>query len=297
MRLSALAAKPKSQSRSGTSKLPAKPSRIEQARRSGVDVAADTYAYTAGFNSFSAIIPPWAHDGGDKKLIERLKDPTLRARIRKEMETPSSDWNNEWQQVTGPESFIVGAVQNPKLLPLQGKTIAEIARIWNKDPIDTVFDLLIEDEAFTQVALFIMSEPDVVLGLQQPWVSVCNDSQGASPDGILGKEHPHPRAYGAFPHILHKYVHDEKKLTLEDAIRKFTALPAQRMRFAGRGVLKAGMWADVVVFDPDTIHDLATFDAPNQLSEGMRFVLVNGVPVIEEGKMTNALPGKVLDRH
>lgn len=270
--------------------------RIEAARRSGVDVAADTYAYTAGFNSFSAIIPPWAHDGGDKKLIERLKDPAMRARIRKEMETPSGDWNNEWQQVTGPESFLVGAVQNPKLLPLQGKTIAEIARIWNKDPIDTVFDLLIEDEAFTQVALFVMSEPDVVLGLQQPWVSICNDSQGTATDGILGKEHPHPRAYGAFPHILHKYVHEDKKLTLEDAIRKFSALPAQRMRFADRGVLKSGMWADVVVFDPDTVRDLATFDAPNQLSVGMRFVLVNGVPVIEEGKMTNALPGKVLDR-
>jgi dihydroorotase/N-acyl-D-amino-acid deacylase len=142
-----------------------------------------------------------------------------------------------------------------------------------------------------------MSEPDVVLGLQQPWVSVCNDSQGTGPEGILGKEHPHPRAYGAFPRILHKYVHEEKKLTLEDAIRKFSALPAQRMRFADRGVLKAGMWADIVVFDPETIRDLATFDAPNQLSEGMRFVLVNGVPVIEEGKMTNALPGKVLDRH
>jgi dihydroorotase/N-acyl-D-amino-acid deacylase len=270
--------------------------RIEAARKSGVDVAADTYAYTAAFNSFSAIIPPWAHDGGDKKLVERLKDPAMRARIRKEMETPGGSWDNEWQEVTGPESFIVGAVQNPKLLPLQGKTIAEIAKIWNKDPIDTAFDLLIEDEAFTQVALFIMSEPDVVLGLQQPWVSICNDSQGASPDGVLGQEHPHPRAYGTFPHILRKYVHDEKKLTLEDAIRKFSALPAQRMRLADRGVLKTGMWADIVVFDPETIRDLATFDAPNQLSQGMRFVLVNGVPVIEEGKTTNALPGKVLGR-
>jgi N-acyl-D-amino-acid deacylase len=271
--------------------------RIEDARRSGVDVAADTYAYTAGANTFSAIIPPWAHDGGDKKLIERLKDPAMRARIRTEMESASGDWNNEWQQVTGPESFLVGAVQNPKLLPLQGKTIAQIARIWNKDPIDTVFDLLVQDEAFTQVALFVMSEPDVVLALQQPWVSVCNDSQGTAPDGLLGKEHPHPRAYGAFPHILRTYVRDEKKLTLEDAIRKFTALPAERMRFPDRGVLKLGMWADAVVFDPDAIHDVATYDSPNQLSVGMRFVLVNGVPVIEEGKMTNALPGKVLDRH
>jgi N-acyl-D-amino-acid deacylase len=218
----------------------------------------------------------------------------MRARIRKEMETPSSDWNNEWQEVEGPQSFMVGAVQNPKLMPLQGKTIAEIAKIWNKDPIDTVFDLLIEDQAFTSVAYFIMSEPDVALGLEQPWVSICNDSQGTGPDGLLGKQHPHPRAYGTFPRVLRKYVRDEKKLTLEDAIRKFSALPAQRMRLADRGVLKAGMWADVVVFNPETIHDVATFEKPNQLSEGMRFVLVNGVPVIDEGKMTSALPGKVI---
>ncbi len=270
--------------------------RIEKARQAGIDVAADTYAYPAGFNSFSAVIPPWAHDGGDAKLIERLKDPAMRARIRKEMETPSKDWNNEWLQVTGPESFLIGAVQNPRLLPIQGKTIAEIAKLWNKDPIDTVFDILVEDQAFTQAAIFVMSESDVTLALQQPWTSVCNDSQGTAPDGLLGKEHPHPRAYGAFPHILRKYVREEKKLTLEDAIRKFTALPAARMRFADRGVLKAGMWADVVVFDPDTIRDVATFEKPNQLSEGMRYVLVNGVPVIEEGKMTNALPGKVVSR-
>ncbi|HUI53671.1 MAG TPA: D-aminoacylase [Bryobacteraceae bacterium] len=269
---------------------------IEQARKSGLDVGANTYAYTAWFNSFSAIIPPWAHEGGDQKLIERLKDPAMRARIRKEMETPKSDWNNEWQEVPGPEAILVCAVQNPKLFPLQGKNIAEIAKLWNKDPIDTVFDLLIEDEAFTEVAMGAMSEPDVTLALEQPWVSVCNDSQGTAPDGLLGKEHPHPRAYGTFPRILRKYVREEHKLTLEDAIRKFTALPAARMRLADRGVLKAGMWADIVVFDPDTIRDLATFENPNQLSEGMQFVLVNGVPVIDQGKMTNALPGKVLRR-
>ena len=286
----------KAAGKSNWGRMPEIVARIEAARKSGLDVAADTYGYPAAFNTFSAVIPPWAHDGGDKKLIERLKDPALRARIRKEMETPSSDWNNEWQQVQGPESFILSAVQNPKLMPLQGKTIAEIAKLWNKDPIDTVFDILIEDEAFTMVGMFIMSEPDVALAIRQPWVSICNDSQGAALDGVLGKEHPHPRAYGTFPRILRKYVREEKLLTLEDAIRKFTSLPAQRMRLADRGVLKAGMWADVVVFDPETVRDLATFDQPNQLSEGMRFVLVNGVPVIEEGKMTNALPGKVLSR-
>jgi N-acyl-D-aspartate/D-glutamate deacylase len=267
---------------------------IEKARASGVDVGANTYAYPAWFNTFSAFIPPWAHDGGDVRMIERLKDPAMRARIRKEMETPSDDWDNEWQEIAGPESIIVSVVQNPQLLPLQGKTIAEIAKLWNKDPFDTIFDLLIQDNAYTYVAVFGMSEPDVALALQQPWVSVDNDSQGTAPDGLLGQEHPHPRAYGTFPRILRKYVREEKKLKLEDAIRKFSALPAQRMRLADRGVLKAGMWADVVVFDPATITDRATFENPNQLSVGMQYVLVNGVPVIDGGKATNALPGKVI---
>jgi dihydroorotase/N-acyl-D-amino-acid deacylase len=267
---------------------------IEKARASGVDVGANTYAYPAWFNSFSAFIPPWAHDGGDAKMIERLKDPAMRARIRKEMETPSDDWDNEWQEIAGPESIIVSVVQNPQLLPLQGKTIAEIAKLWNKDPFDTIFDLLIQDNSYTYVAVFGMSEPDVALALQQPWVSVDNDSQGTAPDGLLGQEHPHPRAYGTFPRILRKYVREEHKLKLEDAIRKFSALPAERMRLADRGVLKAGMWADVVVFDPATITDRATFENPNQLSVGMEYVLVNGVPVIDGGKATNALPGKVI---
>ena len=268
--------------------------RIESARASGVDIAANTYAYPAGFNSFSAFIPPWAHDGGDAKLIERLKAPATRARIRQDMETPSKSWDNEWLAIPGPESILVGAVHNPRLLPLQGKTVAEIAKLWGKDPIDTVCDLLIEDDAFTEVAVFSMSEPDITLALQQPWVSIDNDSQGTAPDGLLGREHPHPRSYGTFPRILRKYVREEHKLTLEDAIRKFSALPAQQMRIADRGVIKEGMWADITVFDPATIHDVATFENPNQLSVGMEYVLVNGVPVISEGKMTNALPGKVL---
>ena len=267
---------------------------IETARKSGVDIGASTYAYPAWFNSFSAFIPPWAHEGGGGKMIERLKDPATRARIRKEMETPSSEWDNEWEEVPGPEAILVSVVHNPKLLRLQGKTIAEIAKMWGKDPIDTIFDLLIQDDAYTYVAVFGMSEPDVSLALAQPWVSICNDSQGTAPDGLLGKEHPHPRAYGTFPRILRRYVREEKKLTLEEAIRKFTALPAEQMRMTDRGVLKAGMWADVVIFDPATIRDVATFENPNQLSQGMQYVLVNGTPVIDGGKMTNALPGRVI---
>ena len=166
--------------------------------------------------------------------------------------------------------------------------------MWKEDPVDALCDLLIKDKAFTEVAVFGMSEPDVVLALKQPWVSIDNDSQGTSPDGLLGQEHPHPRAYGTFPRILRKYVREEHALTLEDAIRKFSSLPAQRMRLTDRGVLKQGMWADVVIFDPATIRDLATFEQPNQLSQGMDYVLVNGLPVIAEGKMTGQLPGKVL---
>jgi dihydroorotase/N-acyl-D-amino-acid deacylase len=267
---------------------------IEEARQSGVDISADTYAYTAWFNDFSAFIPPWAHDGGDAKMLERLKDPAMRARIRKDMETPTTAWDNEWQEVPGPEAILISAVNSPQLRPLLGKSLAEVAKMWSKDPISTLFDILIQDEGFTSVAVFGMSEPDVSLALVQPWVSVDNDSQGTAPDGLLGKGHPHPRAYGTFPRILRKYVREEKKLRLEEAIRKFTALPAQRMRFADRGVLKQGMWADIVVFDPDEVRDLATFENPNQPSVGMRYVLVNGVPVIDGGQATNALPGKVL---
>jgi dihydroorotase/N-acyl-D-amino-acid deacylase len=284
----------KAAGRKNWGRMPAIVAQIETARAAGVEVGANTYAYTAWFNTFSAFIPPWAHDGGDRKLIERLKDPATRSRIRKDMETPSSSWDNEWLEIAGPEAILIGAVQNPKLLPLQGKTIAEIAKMRGKDPIDTICDLLIEDNAATEVAVFGMSEPDVTLALQQPWVSIDNDSQGTAPDGILGQAHPHPRAYGTFPRILRKYVREEHKLTLEDAIRKFSALPAQRMRLSDRGVLKQGMWADIVIFDPATIRDLATFEKPNQLSEGMQYVLVNGDPVIEDGKMTHALPGKVL---
>jgi dihydroorotase/N-acyl-D-amino-acid deacylase len=275
-------------------KMPEVVAKIDAARASGVDIDADTYAYTAWFNSLSAFIPPWAHDGGDAKLIERLKDPATRARIRQDMQTPSSKWDNEWDEIPGAQAVLIGVVQNPQLLPLQGKTLAEVAKLWKEDPIDALCDLLIKDNAFTGVAVFGMSEPDVVLALEQPWVSVDNDSSGTAPTGLLGQEHPHPRAYATFPRILRKYVREEHKLSLPDAIRKFSALPAQRMHLTDRGVLKQGLWADVVVFDPATIRDVATFENPNQLSQGMQYVLVNGVPVIEEGKMTDALPGKVL---
>src|SRR5690348_914999 len=267
---------------------------IDRARSEGLDIEADTYAYTAWNYGLTAFIPPWAENGGIDKMLERLKDPATRARIRNDMETPSKSWDNEWQEVSGPEGILISSVKNQSLESLQGKTIAEIAKMWNEDPIDAIFDLLIKDDLFTNVSVFGMSEPDVELALKQPWVSINNDYSGVAPTGILGHEHAHPRAYGTFPRIIRLYVEEKHLLTLPEAIRKFSSLPAQRMGLADRGALKLGMWADVVVFDPARVRDLATFDNPNQLSVGMDFVLVNGVPVIADGKMTNALPGRVL---
>jgi len=268
--------------------------RIDDARTAGVDVAADTYAYTAWFNRMSAFVPPWAHDGGTAKMIDRLKDPSTRARIRKDMMMPSETWDNEWNEISGPESVLIGVVKDPKLLALQGKTIAAIAAERAKDPLDVVLDILIEDGGFTYCAVFGMREDDVTMALVQPWTSLDNDSEGTSPEGLLGTEHPHPRAYGTFPRILRKYVREEHKLTLEEAIRKFTALPASRMRIGDRGLLKIGLWADIAVFDPNRIADRSTFAVPNQLATGMQWVLVNGVPVIDDGKMTGSRPGRIL---
>jgi N-acyl-D-amino-acid deacylase len=268
--------------------------RIERARAAGVDIAADTYAYPAWYNDLSAFVPPWAHDGGDVKLIERLQDPAVRARLKTELATAASDWDNEWQAVPGPEAILIATVLNPKLVDLQGRSLAEVAKARGTDPKDTLFDILVEDGARTTVAVFAMSEPDIALAAIQPWVSLCNDSEGTSPEGLLGKEFPHPRAYGTFPRVLRKYVREERRMRLEEAIRKFTSLPASRLRLNDRGVLKAGLWADIVVFDPEQITDKATFSAPKQLSVGMQWVLVNGVPVIADGAATNALPGRVL---
>ena len=227
-------------------------------------------------------------------MVERLRDPATRARVRADMLLPSTSWDNEWDEVKGPEGILVGVTLNPALRDLQGKTIAAIAKARGTDPLDTLLDILVEDGGGTQCAVFGMDEADVALALVQPWTSINNDSSGTATEGLLGSEHPHPRAYGTFPRILRKYVREEHKLSLEDAIRKFTALPAGRVRLADRGLIKQGLWADLVIFDPSEVADKATFDAPNQLSVGMQWVLVNGVPVIAGGKMTGARPGKVL---
>ena len=267
--------------------------RIDAARAAGLDVGADTYAYTAWSNRLSAFTPPWANEGGRESLLARLRDPAQRARMRQDM-LKAGDWDNEWLEIGGPEDVMVTEVGHAPLRAYQGKRLSEIAAEWHEDGIDAIFDLLLKDEGATYVAVFGMSEPDVALAVQQPWVAFDTDSDATSPEGLLGLDHPHPRAYGTYPRVLAMYVRAEGRLSLAEAIRKFSALPAARLRLADRGVLKEHLWADIVVFDPDTIHDVATYEDPNRLAVGMDYVLVNGVPVIEEGHMTGALPGKVL---
>ncbi|HTQ48285.1 MAG TPA: D-aminoacylase [Polyangiaceae bacterium] len=269
--------------------------KIDDARAHGLDVSANTYAYPAWGNGLSAILPPAAQDGGDEKTLARLADPAQRARIKQEILAPtSSDWQDEWQQVPAPESWLVCGVDNDALRSLQGKTLAQLAAEWHEDGLDAALDLIVKDHAHTSVAVFAMNEDDIAYALKQPWVSIGVDSPGVSSDGLLGKWRSHPRGFGAFPRILRKYVREEHLLTLEEAIRKFTSLPAARMHIADRGSLEPGKWADVVVFDPQTVRDVATFEDPNRYAVGMKYVLVNGVPVIEEGSMTGATPGRVI---
>lgn len=262
--------------------------RIDEARAEGLDISANTYAYTYSGNPASALIPPWAHAGGEAAMVARLRDPATRARIRDAM-AHDRTWDNEWFMVKGPEGVVLSSSYAPGIKPLLGKTLAEIATLQGKDPHDCIMDLLAEDPRLG-VLLGTMSEAEVALALKQPWVSVGLDASGTSEtDPNAGR---HPRGFGTFPHVLRKYVREDGLLTLPDAIRKFTSLPAGSLHLADRGVLKAGMWADVVVFDPAKIRDLATFERPNQLSEGMEWVLVNGVPVLAEGKLTEKLPGR-----
>jgi dihydroorotase/N-acyl-D-amino-acid deacylase len=268
--------------------------KIDDARAEGLDISADTYAYTAWGNDLASFIPPWAHAGGNAELLKRLKDPQARARIEKDMLTPSDAWSNDWLEVPGPHAVEITSVHNPALKLFEGKRLDEVARAWHEKPIDALLDILIKDGAATDVAVFGMSQPDVTLALQQPWVSICDDAAAQAPTGKLGQGHPHPRAYAAFARIIAKYVRGDHALTLPDAIRKMTALPAQRMGLAQRGVIKQGLWADIDIFDPSRLHAPATFEQPKQLAQGMAYVLINGVPVIAGGSMTQALPGKVL---
>ncbi|MGB2868710.1 MAG: D-aminoacylase [Bacteroidota bacterium] len=266
---------------------------IDLQRKEGIDMTADIYPYTASATSLSATIPAWVHDGGSAKLLERLKDPTIRKKIREELEGNTKGQENFYRG-TGPDGIMIGTVMNPELKQYEGKRLNEIAAAWKKHPLETLFDFLLADSARSGAIYFSMYEQDVRMAMAQPWVSFNTDYGEAALDGPLSEGKPHPRTFGTFARVLGKYVREEKILTLEEAIRKMTSLPAQRVGLKGRGLLKEGFFGDVVIFDPNTVSDKATFEKPHQYSVGIHAVLVNGQPVWENGAFAGNLPGMVL---
>ena len=268
--------------------------KVEAARRAGLKITADMYTYTAGATGFDACLPPWAREGGFEALFRKLEDPPTRNRILEEMIAPAQGWENLCVAAGAPERILLVGFKNEKLKPLTGKTLAEVALARKRDPWNTVLDLVQEDRTRVGVVFFLMSEDNVRKQLKLPWVSFGSDAAAMAPEGVFLKSSTHPRAYGNFARWLGKYVRDEKLVTLPEAIRRLTGLPATNLGLQGRGFLKPGMYADVVVFDPATIADRATFENPHQYSVGVRHVFVNGVPVLKDGEHTGATPGRAL---
>jgi N-acyl-D-amino-acid deacylase len=267
---------------------------IEKARKEGLNVRANMYTYTAAGTGLDACFPPWTEDGGYEALFKRLHDPATREKIKAEVKIDSDKWENLYLGAGSPGNILLCAFKSEKLKPLTGKTLAQVAKMRRKDPIDTAMDLVAEDESRIGTVYFIMSEDNVKKELQKPWISFGSDEASQAPEGPFLKSNPHPRAYGNFARVLGKYCRDEKILSLSEAIRRLSAQPAQNLELDHRGMLKEGMFADVVVFDPKTITDHATFDKPHQYATGMKHVFVNGVQVIKEGEHTNAKPGRAL---
>jgi N-acyl-D-amino-acid deacylase len=266
---------------------------IEKARAEGVDVTADQYPYVAGATSLSAVIPPKYHEGGREALLKTLRDPAQRRAIRAELEGKTAG-ENMWRGAGGPEGVMVTSVLDPKLKKYEGRTVAQIAREQNKDPLDGLMDLIIIGNNNIGAVYFTMKEEEVRMAMQRPWVSIGSDYGAVNIEGPLSESKTHPRAWGTFPRILGKYVREEKVLRLEEAIRKFTSLPAQRMKLRDRGLLRPGFYADITIFNPETITDVATFEDPNRPSKGIEYVFVNGVLTVERGKLTGQLGGRPL---
>jgi N-acyl-D-amino-acid deacylase len=238
-------------------------------------------------------MPPWVQEGGLKAWIERMKDPATRERLKKEMSTPTDQWENLYL-FAGAENTYLVAFKNEKLKPLTGKSLAEIAKMRGKSPEETAMDLVIEDDSRVGTIYFLMSEDNIKRQLQLPYMSFGSDAEALAPEGPFLKSNPHPRAYGNFARVLGKYARDEKVIPLEDAVRKLSALPAENLKIRERGRLQEGYFADVVVFDPAKVQDHATFDKPHQYSTGVRHVFVNGVQVLKDGEHTGATPGRVV---
>ena len=267
--------------------------RIDTARAEGLSVAANMYPYTAGATGLNAAMPPWVQEGGRDAWIARLKDTAIRKRVAEEMRQHSKDWESLYWHA-GPEQTLLIGFDNSALRPLIGKTLAQIAAERGMTPEDTAIDLVIEDNSRVDVAYFLMSEENVALGIAQPWVSFGSDAESLAPEGTFLNYNPHPRAYGTFARVLGKYVREDRVLTLSDAIRRFTSLPANNFKLRKRGRLVAGYFADVVVFDPATVDDRSTFEQPHQFAVGVVHVIVNGVPVLIDGEHTGAMPGRVV---
>jgi len=266
--------------------------KIERARARGLDISANMYVYTAGATGLDAAMPPWVQEGGLDAWIARLKDAKTRQRVIREMNTPTDQWENLRLAAGKPENVLLVAFKNPKLKPLTGKTLADVAKLRGKSPAETAIDLVIEDGSRVGTVYFLMSEDNVKQAVALPWMTFDSDEGSFAPEGAFLESRPHPRAYGNFARVLGKYVREEKAATLADAIRRLTSLPAKNLKLRDRGELKAGAFADLVIFDPATIADHATYDHPQQYATGVRDVFVNGVQVLKNGEHTGAMPGQ-----
>ena len=284
----------KAAGQSNWDKLDAAVRKIEEARARGLRITADMYTYTAGQTGLDAAMPPWVQEGGYKQWVARLKDPVIRARVKREMATPTDEWENFFVASGSPEKILLVGFKNDKLKPLTGKTLAEVAKLRGQSPEETAMDLVIEDGSRVNTVYFLMSEENVRKQIKLPWVSFDSDAASLAPEREFLKSNPHPRAYGNFARLLGKYVRDEKIVTLEEAVRRLTALPAANLKLDRRGALKPGYFADVVVFDPARIKDHATYEKPHQYSTGVVHVFVNGVQVLKNGEHTGARPGRVV---
>jgi N-acyl-D-amino-acid deacylase len=267
--------------------------RIEQAQKEGLKITADMYTYTAAGTGLDACLPPWTEDGGYPALFKRLRDPATREKIAAEVKVDTDAWENAYVEQP-PDKILLVGFKSEKLKPLTGKSLAEVAKMRGKDPIETIMDLISEDESRIDTIYFMMSEENKRKELEQPWISFGSDEASQAPESPFTKSNPHPRAYGNFTRVLGKYVRDEKVLSMSDAIHRLSGLPATNLGLDHRGFLKEGIFADVVVFDPGTITDRATFDKPHQYATGVKHVFVNGVQVIKNGEHTGAKPGRAL---
>jgi N-acyl-D-amino-acid deacylase len=268
--------------------------RVEAARRQGTRITADMYTYHASSTGLNATMPPWVQEGGHDAWVERLKDPEIRTRVKREMNDPAGDWENTWLNAGSAENIVLVDFRTDSLRYLTGKTLAEVAEMRGTPPEETAMDLVIQDDSRVGCVFFTMSEDNIRTKIAVPWVSFASDGAALAPEGAFLNSQPHPRAYGTFARLLGRYVREERVIPLEEAIRKLTSLPASNLGIEDRGRLEPGHFADVVVFDPATITDNATFEQPHQLATGVIHVFVNGQQVVADGEHTGALPGRVV---